>query len=407
MVKRLEKETDELMRILEEASAAERLAQQKEEAKVWGRSIPMSRSLLDFLLKLTKDEMQEIAGAQALNNFKSLKKQELAEYLCAPILKAAEQLFGVLDQEQCEFFSDLCDQQGLCTDMTAVSSSLPYFLDQGLVFPGTVKKQRVVALPAEIMASFKKMASPKLQQKAARNTKWIQLAGGVLFYYGVQTLSQLADHMNKLNEEKVNEAELGEVLRCNAVFTSDTIREDSGIFCNIRVFDYEKVLAEQSMRPDLWFYPITYEQAMAAGAQDFVERTPAFNVFSEFLQEKYKAGANEADEILAECAFAFRLGESIGSVVEYLAGMIDIKGARDLKEVTAKVVEMANTTRQWGLKGYAPVEVRKAHSNLSNVLMPESPGDIENLDFSGKPGRNEPCPCGSGKKFKKCCGRLV
>jgi preprotein translocase subunit SecA len=21
-----------------------------------------------------------------------------------------------------------------------------------------------------------------------------------------------------------------------------------------------------------------------------------------------------------------------------------------------------------------------------------------------KVGRNEPCPCGSGKKFKKCCG---
>jgi uncharacterized protein YecA (UPF0149 family) len=22
-----------------------------------------------------------------------------------------------------------------------------------------------------------------------------------------------------------------------------------------------------------------------------------------------------------------------------------------------------------------------------------------------KIGRNEPCPCGSGKKFKKCCGK--
>ena len=22
-----------------------------------------------------------------------------------------------------------------------------------------------------------------------------------------------------------------------------------------------------------------------------------------------------------------------------------------------------------------------------------------------RPGRNEPCPCGSGKKYKKCCGR--
>ncbi|MEJ2051798.1 MAG: SPASM domain-containing protein [Calditrichota bacterium] len=26
-------------------------------------------------------------------------------------------------------------------------------------------------------------------------------------------------------------------------------------------------------------------------------------------------------------------------------------------------------------------------------------------DHNGKVGRNDPCPCGSGKKFKKCCGR--
>jgi preprotein translocase subunit SecA len=24
-----------------------------------------------------------------------------------------------------------------------------------------------------------------------------------------------------------------------------------------------------------------------------------------------------------------------------------------------------------------------------------------------KPGRNDPCPCGSGKKYKKCCGALA
>ena len=23
----------------------------------------------------------------------------------------------------------------------------------------------------------------------------------------------------------------------------------------------------------------------------------------------------------------------------------------------------------------------------------------------GAPGRNEPCPCGSGRKYKKCCAR--
>lgn len=24
---------------------------------------------------------------------------------------------------------------------------------------------------------------------------------------------------------------------------------------------------------------------------------------------------------------------------------------------------------------------------------------------SDGPGRNDPCPCGSGRKYKKCCGR--
>jgi preprotein translocase subunit SecA len=24
-----------------------------------------------------------------------------------------------------------------------------------------------------------------------------------------------------------------------------------------------------------------------------------------------------------------------------------------------------------------------------------------------KVGRNDPCPCGSGQKYKKCCGKLA
>jgi SWIM/SEC-C metal-binding protein len=30
---------------------------------------------------------------------------------------------------------------------------------------------------------------------------------------------------------------------------------------------------------------------------------------------------------------------------------------------------------------------------------------VATVTTAPKPGRNEPCPCGSGKKFKKCCGK--
>lgn len=48
-------------------------------------------------------------------------------------------------------------------------------------------------------------------------------------------------------------------------------------------------------------------------------------------------------------------------------------------------------------------------------LTPDKPEDITDLEIllnpvktevaDKKAGRNEPCPCGSGKKYKKCCGK--
>ncbi|MHC4981849.1 MAG: SEC-C domain-containing protein [Planctomycetota bacterium] len=29
---------------------------------------------------------------------------------------------------------------------------------------------------------------------------------------------------------------------------------------------------------------------------------------------------------------------------------------------------------------------------------------VEPIRADAAPGRNDPCPCGSGKKYKKCCG---
>ena len=33
------------------------------------------------------------------------------------------------------------------------------------------------------------------------------------------------------------------------------------------------------------------------------------------------------------------------------------------------------------------------------------PPPVEPIQAAGKPKRNEPCPCGSGKKYKQCCGK--
>ena len=51
--------------------------------------------------------------------------------------------------------------------------------------------------------------------------------------------------------------------------------------------------------------------------------------------------------------------------------------------------------------------VFKCVARISDLDTSESGGDSSvqrKPAVSKKVGRNDPCPCGSGKKYKKCCG---
>jgi hypothetical protein len=60
--------------------------------------------------------------------------------------------------------------------------------------------------------------------------------------------------------------------------------------------------------------------------------------------------------------------------------------------------------RQAMLRGLG-LDGESAAAPVPNLQMPPLPGRVEPASGGRKVGRNDPCPCGSGKKYKKCCGR--
>jgi SWIM/SEC-C metal-binding protein len=68
----------------------------------------------------------------------------------------------------------------------------------------------------------------------------------------------------------------------------------------------------------------------------------------------------------------------------------------------ARLKEVTSTFEAHGWKyriGLEP-DKREDVSDLIRLLNPPKPTIVEK-----KVGRNEPCPCGSGRKSKNCCGR--
>ncbi|MET1250176.1 SEC-C metal-binding domain-containing protein [Sporolactobacillus sp. STCC-11] len=80
-----------------------------------------------------------------------------------------------------------------------------------------------------------------------------------------------------------------------------------------------------------------------------------------------------------------------------------------VQQLLAEVTEVYNHTRQWALKGHTPHELfQNEKRHLKPV--PDHPFAPVRSQFSAggssathpkKVGRNDPCPCGSGKKYKK------
>ncbi|MEE0880281.1 MAG: SEC-C metal-binding domain-containing protein, partial [Turicibacter sp.] len=67
------------------------------------------------------------------------------------------------------------------------------------------------------------------------------------------------------------------------------------------------------------------------------------------------------------------------------------------------LMDAFNHARTWETKGFR--EVDKEASSLNEASANQVVVPMLNPLKSTKVGRNEPCPCESGKKYKKCCGR--
>lgn len=106
---------------------------------------------------------------------------------------------------------------------------------------------------------------------------------------------------------------------------------------------------------------------------------------------KYSAGEMRSVLLYLWSSHQYECNESslLATVVN---GRLDSKA--ELKEAIECLISFLNDIPQWVLLGNSAKEVSRQSIAARQPYMADS-----------KVGRNDPCPCGSGKKYKHCCGR--
>lgn len=368
--------------------------------KLFNTNIPLT--LADALATMTKNELSAIRTSLEIKGISALKKQELADALESMIPAKLPVILQGFDETRYQIIKKIADRGGHGF-LPLEEHQLHYFRDRGILFTGIFQGKPKLVMPQEVLQAFQEVDDVSYRKTVRQNTEYIKLLQGMLYYYGTLTPKQIEQLITKYTGDSFSIWNYWTIFE-QAGFFHETFRIDQGTFCHDDVWEADVVLQEHEMRPTVSFFPFTKKQLLLAGEPGFIERTAYYQNFVRFIMDNYDIPRTDADELVKDCVYAIQNGESTTDVFEYLQIYLEISHMDLVHSFMDLIVTLHNNTKQWFIKGYAPNELSSMSKAAEKSADHASASNIIDFKTRKKVGRNDPCPCGSGKKFKKCCG---
>lgn len=219
--------------------------------------------------------------------------------------------------------------------------------------------------------------------------------------YGMVNKEIVVEIYNSQNEEQITMEEVEKQLK-----NPSQILENSFIYPHKNYFVHEAILefnefdlmlSEKANKPH---YVPNKKELLNYVDELYFEKSKEYKNLLNYIRKNFSnISRNEIEEIAEEihdiCQFEFNLQQ----IFNFLGRKgIEFESEESFQEFAQLVIELSNNTRLWENNGFTPNELSREEY-------------FNSYEQSGKPfirkkkkiGRNEPCPCGSGKKYKKCC----
>lgn len=356
-------------------------------------------TLREILPHKTAVELKNMAKASQVTGYSKMKKAELVSALCdsLPNPDNIEIALSCLELQEWEFFMKAAGQKQLADNLVFVDSFLTvqsfgflqaFFDDGNMIF----------VVPEEIRTVFADMIRNGTTAVIERSVLLDCYAQAAVNLYGIIPLDELAELFNEQNEKKTTVDELFSTLLQHIYEESVyCFWEDYLVHTDFEEADFNGVAAlEKAIRGKERYIPAK-EEFLRYSDPDYYERTPKVEKLEESILENLTQDRMETmeivDEIVLTCMAEARIKDVMGVFDKH--GIV-FQGKEQVERLMPILTDVWNNVRIWSNKGHTPNEMTDSFGRPVLRVLPGA---------GKKPGRNDPCPCGSGKKYKKCCGR--
>ena len=390
---------------LEELQKEAQEAAEKRKKQLMRREVPTRRTLKNSLATLTRQELDDIRYNVGLSGTSGMNKAELIEKLVPAIVEFSRTWFVSLLDEQYQAFRHLAAKRGgISTEFRADESRLDYFQSLGLMASGAHKGELAWYMPKEIVEEFQQLDKNQAFRKAVElNTDVFRIAAGLLFYYGVMDYDRLFAKVRQQLEIGADELSFSDFMKVmfNGSCWQRQIRTAERVAYYYTVLDPAKTMEAQD-RIGVSFAKLSYGQVYDAGEENYIEATDEYKGLAQFFMAAYRMDVLRAAEVVGQITILLQNGSEMKDVLAYIEKLGAPENEKDMEALSPLLIGFHQSLRMWKLKGHTPTEI------VTGKLDPEG-GEIISFEAArrkkAKVGRNDPCPCGSGKKYKNCCMR--
>lgn len=357
-------------------------------------------SLREILSGKTVAELRELAKGCYVKGTSKLKKIELvcAVYDALNDPERLSELLYVIDESTWILFQRAAQSDEPVPINAAASQQYELLSELCYIKVSQRPDSEVCAVPVEIKELLDVMVADGFLGRKQRYDLLHRYALAATNLYGVISQDDFVELFNRQNQDKTTVDEVFQVLiRFIAVEADYCFWQEylvSSIFEENDFRDVQDLLDRIGDKPR---YIPDRKILLRYADWNYFERNEPTARLERYLQEQLEVPMLSIPQIISDIHFAYAVEAKTQQIVDILDEHHVKFNDQQFEPLVQLLADMSNSTRLWSNNGHTPSELSSIHENsLHRAMLTQK---------SAKVGRNDPCPCGSGKKYKKCCGR--
>ena len=362
-------------------------ADMKNVEKIWKES-DGEQTLAALLEKMTKDELVKVAKKYDVKGITSLKKAEVVERIREVIIKNVDLMINSLEETSIKFLQELINYGGVKKYQCDLLINSNFLRNRGIVFTASINGELYVILPEELRVLLKEKITKDVMTAAREKSDLIKAIAGSTYYYGVVSYSAIREILESTFNTEVTDEKIKELVLIGEELGYDYVIEEDGL-CHIDVENSNKIVKLQKKNKKN-ICKFDKKTLIKAGVPDFMEEHKSGKNLQRALGEMFIIDKEILKDEMDSFTISIKNEMPMEKSINLFLDAYEIDNEEEKNIFAYELEHLAKSIKRCSLNGYSENEITKLEQRVVNEV---------------KIGRNDPCLCGSKKKYKKCCGR--